>query len=376
MRMRQSAARRISAIMAVVILLTLLPAQALAASITLGGKVGFMYVDTSVVLRPTVSGVRWTALSYQSSDPGVASIAPDGTIRAHSPGRTVITVSGGGAMAKCGVVVLPRSVTIGAGQSLGLPNGTVEQYRVRDAAIASISPNGVITGRMPGTTLIALKYGRQIMIVEVNVTDPSAGVIQPQAGLNPTQSKAANLDCAATAEQIILVEYKGGSSATLSIHEKQNGAWVQLYETGAYVGKNGIGKTREGDKKTPVGTFNLTTPFGILDNPGAQMPYTKVNKYLYWCGSSNSGYYNRLVDAREIGRNYTSADEHLIDYKGVYNYCMFIDYNAAGAAGLGSCIFLHCTGSNKYTGGCVAVKESVMKGIIRWARPGVKIVIK
>ena len=37
---------------------------------------------------------------------------------------------------------------------------------------------------------------------------------------------------------------------------------------------------------------------------------------------------------------------------------------------------LHCTGSNKYTAGCVAINEEAMKKILQWAKPGVKIVIK
>ena len=79
---------------------------------------------------------------------------------------------------------------------------------------------------------------------------------------------------------------------------------------------------------------------------------------------------------RVTDRAYTSADEHLIDYKGVYNYCMFIDYNAEGTAGKGSCIFLHCMGSQKSTAGCIAVPESVMSKIVQWAEQGAKIVIQ
>jgi len=79
---------------------------------------------------------------------------------------------------------------------------------------------------------------------------------------------------------------------------------------------------------------------------------------------------------RATDRKYTSSDEYLINYKGVYNYCMFIDYNAEGEAGKGSCIFLHCTESKKSTAGCIAVSEPVMKKIIQWAQPGAKIVIR
>jgi L,D-peptidoglycan transpeptidase YkuD (ErfK/YbiS/YcfS/YnhG family) len=55
---------------------------------------------------------------------------------------------------------------------------------------------------------------------------------------------------------------------------------------------------------------------------------------------------------------------------------MFIDYNAEGTPNKGSCIFLHCTGKNKYTAGCVAIPEKMMKQIICWAREGTKIVIR
>ncbi len=183
-------------------------------------------------------------------------------------------------------------------------------------------------------------------------------------------------DAAQDALQIVLVEYRGGSAAALSVHEKRFGVWEMLWETPAIVGRRGIGKTREGDGRTPTGVFNLTTPFGILPDPGANMPYLQVKARHYWCASSGDPYYNRLVDAEESGRPCTGSDERLIDYGPYYNYCMFIDYNAEGAPGKGSCIFLHCTGSNASTGGCVAVAEEKMVLILRWALPGVLIVIR
>jgi len=82
------------------------------------------------------------------------------------------------------------------------------------------------------------------------------------------------------------------------------------------------------------------------------------------------------VDMRLTNRKYTSSDEYLINYKGVYNYCMFIDYNKNGTAGKGSCIFLHCSDKRGYTGGCIAIPEVAMKKIIQWAQPGAKIVIR
>lgn len=347
-------------------LFAMLPVSALAAntSINLGGKLGLMYEGASVRLKPSLKGMSAKDLWWNSSDTQVASV-DGGKITANQVGKAVISVSGAGASAKCGVIVLPKSIEIGVGERYNLPYGTLESYAVQNDAVADVSSRGEITGKKAGSTQVRVQYNRQKLYVKVKVSGEEA-----------QQSAAAKLDCAETAEQIVLVESTGGSKAALSIHEKQNGLWQQIYSCTAYLGKNGVGKTREGDQKTPLGTYNLTQPFGIKGNPGSNINYTQVTKYHYWCGTSGSQYYNQLVDARETGRACTSSDEHLIDYKGVYNYCMFIDYNRAGEEGKGSCIFLHCIGSKKSTGGCIAVPEKVMKRIIQWAKPGAKIVIQ
>ena len=169
-----------------------------------------------------------------------------------------------------------------------------------------------------------------------------------------------------TLEQLTILNYKNIAEAQLQFSPKVN----------CLIGYNGMGKTKAGDKKTPVGTFNLTTPFGIKEDPGAGMPYTQVTQYHYWCGASDSGYYNQLVDERVVDRKHTSADEYLIDYKGVYNYCMFIDYNAEGTPGLGSAIFLHCLGDHKpRTGGCVAIPEYIMALVMQNVREDCVVVI-
>lgn len=344
-----------------------LPAGAMAAAKV---PVGLMYEGDTVTLGPKLKGVPVNLLDWKSTDTGVATVS-GGRIDGVATGKTVVSASYRGKTALCGVVVLPRELTVGVGEIVSLPCGGREKYYVEHKVIAAVNRQGEILGKSAGTTRIGIACGKQRMIVQLTVTE-GAVAMTPQ----PPQSAAAGLDCAAETDQIVLVEYLGGSKAKLSIHEKRDGVWKELTSGPAYVGRNGIGKTQEGDGKTPTGTFNLTQPFGIKANPGANMPYTQVTKYHYWCGSSDSEYYNQLVDAAQTGRACTGSDEHLIDYKGVYNYCMFIDYNASGEAGKGSCIFLHCKGSKDSTAGCIAVSESVMKNIIKWARPGCKIVIK
>lgn len=344
-------------------------ASAERASISMGGKLGLMYEGDEAQLKPKLRGVGASQLRWSSSDERAVAVE-NGKITAKAAGRAIVTVSGGGASARCGIVVLPKIVELEVGEIVALPNGTLEKYAVWDDTIAKVSRKGLIGGVKEGETLVRVRYGKQTLFVGVRVKSNAASAPEAQ------QSAAAQLDCADAADQIVLVEHKGGSSAQLSIHEKRNGVWKELYRCGAYVGRNGIDKTREGDGKTPTGTFNLTQPFGIKPDPGAQMDYTQVKSHHYWCGTSGSAYYNQLVDAREVNRPAGSSDEVLVNYKGYYDYCLFIDYNASGAAGKGSCIFLHCMGGKESTAGCIAIPEKVMKKLVQWVEPGAKIVIR
>lgn len=67
--------------------------------------------------------------------------------------------------------------------------------------------------------------------------------------------------------QLIFVKYKGKSKANIVLYEKVNGKFKKVFGCIGYVGKNGIGKKREGDKKTPTGTYGFTKAFGIKKNP-------------------------------------------------------------------------------------------------------------
>ena len=168
-------------------------------------------------------------------------------------------------------------------------------------------------------------------------------------------SFAANLEAAKTADQIVAVQYSEGSAATLTYHEKVDGVWQQVLSCDAIVGANGIGKTVEDDKKTPRGTYDLTMAFGILSDPGTELPYTKLTQYDYWCCTIDSPYYNQLVNTRAIDYAPTATDEQLKSAKGYYNYAIVLNYNADCVPGKGSAIFLHCSGSRESTAGCIAI---------------------
>lgn len=217
--------------------------------------------------------------------------------------------------------------------------------------------------------LIARGYKGSVISIGKKGTAPKIPAL-------PDNSAVGKLDAAKEADQIVYVQHKGGSKARVSMYQKNKyDRWTLVESANGYVGKNGIDKKKEGDRRTPTGTYNLTQAFGILKNPGAALPYVKVTKYHYWCGDSSSKYYNQLIDTRITNRRRTSKDEYLIKYKGAYNYGIFIDYNKEGTPYKGSCIFLHCS-TGRATAGCVSVPQSTMVNFLKKLRPGAKIVIE
>ena len=188
------------------------------------------------------------------------------------------------------------------------------------------------------------------------------------------------LEAAKEANQIITVEFvpKTGRGLLSFYQKTEEGRWfLQIDSARAAMGKAGIGKTKEGDKKTPEGTYNLTQPFGILDDPGTMLEgYVKVTEDHYWCCNPRSAYYNQLVDAIEKTdfKPIRGMDEKLFNVSD-YQYAIFIDYNAECTPKLGSAIFLHCKAAKSTTSGCIAIDFELMEFLLKTLKPGAKIVI-
>lgn len=176
--------------------------------------------------------------------------------------------------------------------------------------------------------------------------------------------------------QLLLVRYTGGSSAVATYYQKdpsQTSGWSTVFETPAYVGENGIGKTREGDKKTPIGDFGVRQAFGILPDPGTSLDFTRVTPTTYAC-EEEGPYYNRIIDTVETGHQCSS--DGMYKDSPQYNYGIFIDYNPQNIYPLGSAIFVHCMGNKyKHTLGCVALPQERMKEVLITAKPGMRVII-
>ena len=176
------------------------------------------------------------------------------------------------------------------------------------------------------------------------------------------------------ADATVLATLKGsmsGDTGTFTLFTKVQSAdgtvsWTKLGECTAKYGKAGLGKSQEGDNKTPVGVFKMNTPFGIkAAEEGFPANYIKVDGNNYWNGDSASELYNKLVSTKTYTDFKTGESEHLIKYAPYYNYCIDTGYNADGTPYKGSAIFLHCVVGDENTHGCIAIPEANMKEVLR-----------
>lgn len=187
--------------------------------------------------------------------------------------------------------------------------------------------------------------------------------------------KIGKLEIAQYTNQIMVVAVSE-EGATLCLYEKEeNGIWESVLETEALIGENGLGKKKEGDKKTPVGTFCFTKAFGTSSNPGTKIEYIQVDESHYWVDDATSKYYNQLVSTDVVVPEWTSA-EHICEYETAYRYVLATSYNSECIPGAGSAVFLHCTSEDaKSTAGCIAVPEIYMKNILKALKPECVLII-
>lgn len=185
-------------------------------------------------------------------------------------------------------------------------------------------------------------------------------------------SWVADLDVAETANQIIVVA-ADGSNATVSMHNKEDdGTWTEILSTDGKIGRNGIGKAKEGDGKTPTGVYRFMFGFGNMSDPGCGLNYTQVDDSYYWVDDSDSAYYNQFVTTNEVAKDWDSA-EHIAGVKSSYNYVLALDYNVDCVPEKGSAIFMHCTPTGG--AGCIAVSEDMMLEIMQNVKDGCVVVI-
>lgn len=183
-----------------------------------------------------------------------------------------------------------------------------------------------------------------------------------------SQPKIAYTSAAANSSQLITVVSTGGSSAELTLWQKDSsGNWFEYDSMFARLGSGGMKSASlvyEMDMCTPTGIYSLSEAFGINSNPGSGLPYRVLDGSEYWVDDENSPYYNTMQFGEPNGR--WSSAEHLSSMGRSYCYSIVVDYNRWPVIPVkSSAIFLHVD-VGVPTWGCIAVEESKMVKILNW----------
>ena len=196
---------------------------------------------------------------------------------------------------------------------------------------------------------------------------------QPSAKTTPKPSpkpKAAST-CAVPsgvkAAQVVLVESSGSSATVRACRRTSAGYVVDLGPYYGHVGRNGVSwSKREGDLKTPAGTFPLRGGFGAQANPGLPQGWFRVDSSDVWVDDSASSLYN-THQRKPVSGRWASA-ENLLNTP-AYSYAQVIGYNEGRTPGKGSAIFLHVD-TGRGTAGCVSLPTTALLAVMRWERAG------
>ena len=142
------------------------------------------------------------------------------------------------------------------------------------------------------------------------------------------------------------------------------------------IGEKGSTKNKkEGDKKTPKGTFEIENLYFRKDRkkkPLTLLNCIEIKKNMGWCDDARyPKKYNKLIKIEKKIKH-----EKLIrkDYK--YDFLIPIQYNfKKPIINRGSCIFIHLTKNYKPTAGCIALKEKDFLIMIKLIKKNSKIKI-
>jgi L,D-peptidoglycan transpeptidase YkuD (ErfK/YbiS/YcfS/YnhG family) len=161
--------------------------------------------------------------------------------------------------------------------------------------------------------------------------------------------------------------------ATARTYRKQKGHWRKVKPgMQARLGRNCLSSHRhQGDGTTPIGNFGFVYDFGSRSDPGVTgFKWRDLVPGSCWAGTRD--HYNRWVHRSPCD----PADEDLwVSASVAYRYASVIDFNYEQPVyGRGAGIFLHVQ-TGRPTAGCVSLDESNLVPILRWMRPGTRILI-
>ena len=171
-------------------------------------------------------------------------------------------------------------------------------------------------------------------------------------------------------QAIVVQDRQNGFSTQLELWSKDNDFWQKIHEYTAVIGQNGFapsGEKREGDNRTPSGTYNLGQAFGYFSSSDTKMPYRQLTENDYWVDDPSSSQYNTWVYGVPSARSY----ERLKRSDSMHKYGIVITYNTNPVvSGNGSAIFLHVWRSaGTGTAGGIALAEDDLVQVLRSLDP-------
>ena len=132
-------------------------------------------------------------------------------------------------------------------------------------------------------------------------------------------------------------------------------------------------RKREGDGRSPAGVFALGTAFGYADTVASGLPYQAMTRDDWCMDVPASPYYNRIVDARQVGAAAVagSSEPMRLDLhrngNPSYRLGFVIEHNPGNVPQGGSCIFAHLwRAPGEPTAGCTAMADADMEAMLEW----------
>lgn len=189
------------------------------------------------------------------------------------------------------------------------------------------------------------------------------------------------------------------SYATVRAYERgADGVWRLAFSPMAarsgYAGwVNGPARV-ENSGTSPIGTYGLTTAFGLANNPGVKLQYRHVDQDDYMAGDPRDPRTYNVVQtsasAQRTWRTGSATSERFGSYPVQYRYGVIIDFNRPAASSitwssahrefvtskpvnvkLGYSIYLHINGRGA-TAGCISLTGADELRVMRWLRPSLR----
>ena len=281
---------------------------------------GFIFLSAYEKTLKTGDTYCLSVVSSGSKKPTfTSSDSKGGKITAKKAGSATITAKTKNAEASCKVTVTKTKVTLNK-TSLILENGESAvltaasstghkvTWKSAKTSIASVSENGKVTAKKPGTTTVTAKVDGTSVNCKVTVKSPTVRLMPSKISLYRREKY--KLKVSSTSKTIPV--WKTNKKSVATVDETGKVTAVKHGTAVITVTVDGVSKNCEVTVRSPKITFEQTT---ITLHPGERARVNATvssgNQPAYSCSNSNvvSVDANGVITAKAAGRSYVYASE-------------------------------------------------------------------